>query len=98
MMAVHYMPNNGGGGFFSRLLPQVLGMAGTAIVGPMGGQIGSLIGNAATGNNAGLANQIIGSIKPSAGNVAPTQTQFPSFQPTDWGDPENFRNWQNWGR
>lgn len=68
-------------------------MAGTAIGGPMGGRIGSMIGNAATGNNAGLANQIIGSINPSAGNVAPTQTQFPAFQGTDWGDPKSYTEW-----
>lgn len=94
-MAVSYIQNKGGGGLFSRLLPQVLSMAGNAIGGPVGGQLGSMIGNAATGNNSGLSAQIIGGIGQNGGNQTPPQTQFPSPQGTDWGDYKNYTSWLN---
>lgn len=96
-MAVQYVRNNNGGGFFSRLLPQILNMAGTAVGGPLGGQAGSMIGSAAAGNSPAIAAQLINSIQPgnnqSAGNPAPAQTQFPAFQGSDWGNPASYLDW-----
>lgn len=88
-MSVTYMPNNNGGGLFSRLLPQMMGMAGTAIGGPIGGKLGQMGGNLiggnsgqATGNALGIIGNLGSGTPQSAGNPIPD-------------DEEIYNKWNN---
>lgn len=91
-MSVTYMPNNNGGGLFSRLLPQVLGMAGTAIGGSVGGKIGQMGGNLITGNTGGAggaATSALGII----GNLGSGTPQSAGNPMPD--DDEIYNKWNN---
>lgn len=86
-MSVTYAQNNSGGGLFSQLFPKLMGMAGTAIGGPIGGKIGQMGGNLISGNTGGAASSALGIIgnlgtgtPQSAGNPMPDDDEM-NFNP-----------------
>lgn len=78
-MSITYIPNNEGG-LFSQLFPKIMEMAGTAIGGPVGGQIGQMGGNLIMGHPAqaagGAISLINGLPRPSAGKPIPSDDEI----------------------
>lgn len=78
----------GGGGLFSSLLPQILGIVGTKIGGPWGAATGSALGSLASGQSLG------NSLANGANSYINQQQTARSFSPTDntWLKPQGWGN------